>query len=271
MSDQTHTDLAPIAVVGISCRLPGGANSPEELWQLIQGGTSAWSPVPASRFNETAFYHKSPDDLNGTSNHNGGHFIHGDIRDFDHAFFRLSSQQAATMDPQQRMLLEMTYEAFESAGWPRERLAGSQTSVYVAMFTNDFDRNLYKDPLDLPTYYITGIEKAILSNRISHVFDLRGPSLTLDTACSGGLVALHQACESLRSGESSAAVVAAPNLMLGPDHYIGMSNLHMLSGTGQSYPFDSRGVGYGRGEGIVVLTLKRLDEALRDGDPSTLR
>jgi acyl transferase domain-containing protein/NADPH:quinone reductase-like Zn-dependent oxidoreductase/NAD(P)-dependent dehydrogenase (short-subunit alcohol dehydrogenase family) len=265
--NHTPAEIAPIAVVGISCRLPGGANSPDELWQLLQGGSSAWSPVPADRFNEAAFYHGSADDANGTSNHRGGHFIHGDLRDFDHVFFRLSSQQAAAMDPQQRMLLEMTYEAFESAGWLRESLAGSNTSVHVAMFTNDYDRNLYKDPLDLPTYYITGIEKAILSNRISHVFDLRGPSITLDTACSGGLVALHQACGGLLSRESDTAIVAAPNLMLGPDHYIGMSNLHMLSDTGRSYPFDSRGVGYGRGEGLVVLALKRLDDALRDGDP----
>ncbi|KUI71345.1 Lovastatin diketide synthase LovF [Cytospora mali] len=267
MGDATQPPLAPIAVVGLSFRLPGGANSPDEYWDLLASGRSAWTPVPASRFNEAAFHHPSPDDAHGTSNHRGGHFITPDLRRFDAAFFRLSPQQAAVMDPQQRLLLEMTYEAFEGAGWARERLAGSATGVYVASFTADFDRDLYRDPLDLPTYYITGVERAILANRISHAFDLRGPSFTLDTACSGGLVALHQACESLRSGESTAAVVAAPNLILGPDQYVGMSNLHMLSDTGRSYPFDRRGVGYGRGEGVVVLALKRLDAALRDGDP----
>ncbi|KAL7625376.1 hypothetical protein AAE478_004593 [Parahypoxylon ruwenzoriense] len=160
--------VTPIALVGVSCRLPGGANSTDELWDLLERGGEAWSPVPADRFNEKAFYHPSADDTNGTSNHQRGHFIDGDVRDFDHSFFRLSPQQAAAMDPQQRILLEMSYEAFENAGWSLETLAGSTTAVYVAMFTTDFERNLYKDPLDLPVYYITGAQKAILA----HTFDV---------------------------------------------------------------------------------------------------
>ncbi|KAI0483791.1 polyketide synthase [Xylaria cf. heliscus] len=171
------------------------------------------------------------------------------------------------MDPQQRMLLEMSYEAFENAGWPRETYQGSDTAVYVAMFTTDFDRNMYKDPLDLPTHYLLGTEEAVLANRISYVFDLHGPSMTLDTGCSGGLVALHQAAQSLRDGESSAALVAATNLTISPEHHMGMSNLHLLSANGRCYPFDVRGEGYGRGEGLVVLLLKRLDDAIRDRDP----
>lgn len=151
----------PIALVGISCRLPGGANSTDELWELLDRGGEAWTPVPEDRFNEKAFHHPSADDPNGTSNHRGGHFISGDLRDFDHSFFHLSPQQALAMDPQQRILLEMSYEALESAGWGRETYAGTDTAVYAAMFTTDFDRNLYKDTLDLPTYYITGTEKAI--------------------------------------------------------------------------------------------------------------
>lgn len=266
MSLRNQDPMAPIAVVGISCRLPG-ANSPNELWQFLSRAGQAWSHVPPQRFNEAAFYHPSADDPNGTNNHQGGHFVDADVRDFDSSFFRLPPQQAAAMDPQQRFLLEMSYEALENAGWSREHIAGSSTSVYTAMFTADYERNLYKDPLDLPTYYTTGTEKAILANRISHYFDLRGPSVTLDTACSGGLVALHQACQSLRDGESSASIVAAANLTLGPDHHIGMSNLHLIGGSGRSYPFDSRGTGYGRGEGLVVLALKSLDDALRDHDP----
>lgn len=262
-----ESSTAPIALVGVSCRLPGGANSPEKLWTFLREGGEAWSPVPAERFNETSFYHPSADDPNGTSHHRGGHFIDGDVRDFDHAFFRMSPQQAMAMDPQQRILLEMTYEAIESAGWSRESIAGSETSVHAAMFTTDYDRNLYKDTLDLPVYYITGTEKAILANRISHYFDLHGPSVTLDTGCSGGLVALHQACQSLRDGESSASIVASANLTLNPDHHIGMSNLHLIGGSGRSFPFDDRGTGYGRGEGFVVLALKRLEDALRDRDP----
>ncbi|KUI60431.1 Lovastatin diketide synthase LovF [Cytospora mali] len=258
---------APIAVVGLSCRLPGGANDPAKLWQLLTRNGVAWSPVPSDRFNEAAFYHPSGDDTNGTSNHKGGYFINADSRDFDHSFFRLSPQQAAAMDPQQRMLLEMSYEALENSGWSLESCAGSNTAVYAASFTADFERNLYRDPVNLPVYYLTGVEKAILSNRISHAFDLHGPSMTIDTACSGGLVAVHQACQSLRTGESDAAIVAAANLTMGPDQRIGMSTLHLTSGAGHCYPFDSRGDGYGRGEGCVVFVLKRLDQALRDRDP----
>ncbi|KAF3769382.1 hypothetical protein M406DRAFT_85893, partial [Cryphonectria parasitica EP155] len=257
----------PIAIVGLSCRLPGGANSPEQLWELLERSGEAWSPVPADRFNEAAFYHPSGDDPNGTNNHRGGHFVDADLEEFDHAFFRLSPQQAAAMDPQQRMLLEMSYEALEDAGWTLELCAGSQIAVYAASFTADFERNLYRDPLNLPVYYLTGVEKAILSNRISHFFDLHGPSMTIDTACSGGLVAVHQACLSLYAGESDAAIVAAANLTMGPDQRIGMSTLHLTSGAGRCFPFDKRGDGYGRGEGGVVLVMKTLDKALRDRDP----
>ncbi|KAI1748688.1 polyketide synthase [Xylaria castorea] len=267
MSSRTSPSVRPIAIIGMSCRLPGGANSSDELWEFLHQCGQAWTPVPPDRFNEKAFYHPSPDNGNGTNHHQGGHFITGDLRDFDHSFFRLSSQQAAAMDPQQRLLLEVTYEALENAGLALRKLSGSNTSVHVATFTADFERNLYKDPLDMPAYYMTGTERAIASNRVSHAFDLRGPSITLDTACSGGLVSLHQACLGLLDGESDTAIVAAANVILSPDHYIGMSSLHLISGTGCSYPFDHRGDGYGRGEGCVVLVVKRLEDALVCRDP----
>ena len=280
--------VEPIAVVGLSLRLPGGANDVDGLWKLLESGEPAWTPVPADRYNEEvslaqkhrerereihtiyiqeAFYHPHADDLNGTNNHAGGHFISGDIRDFDHAFFKFSKSQAAAIDPQQRLLMELAYEALESGGISRESIAGTATSVFTAIFPTDYNNHLYKDTLDLPVYYMTGVEMAIFSNRLSHVLDLRGPSMTLDTACSGGLVALHQACQSLRDGESDTALVAASNLILGPDYFIGLSNLHLLSSTGRCYPFDERGKGYGRGEGVVMLVLKRLDDAIRDRDP----
>ena len=163
--------------------------------------------------------------------------------------------------------MELAYEALENGGIPRESIAGTATSVFTAIFPTDYNGHLYKDTLDLPVYYMTGVEMALFSNRLSHLLDLRGPSMTLDTACSGGLVALHQACQSLRDGESDTALVAASNLILGPDHFIGLSNLHLLSSTGRCYPFDERGKGYGRGEGVVVLVLKRLDDAIRNRDP----
>ncbi len=231
-----HSPVTSVAIVGISCRLPGGANSPNQLWELLERAGEAWSPVPDDRFNEAAFYHPNGDDPNGTNNHRGGHFIDRDLRDFDHSFFRLSPQQTVAMDPQQRILLEMTYEVFENAGLTLESCAGSNTSVYVASFMADFERNLYKDPLNLPTYYLTGVERAVLSNRISHAFDLHGPSMTIDTGCSGGMVALHQACMSLRNGESDAAVVAAANLTL----YVAISLSHTLWNLARNKQFVQR-------------------------------
>ncbi|KAL9122551.1 MAG: hypothetical protein Q9187_000894 [Circinaria calcarea] len=255
----------PIAIIGIGCRLPGGVTNTEELWQLLLEGWNTWSSVPAQRFNEAAFYHPNPDN-NGTTNHRGGHFITQDIAAFDTTFFGISPVEAQSMDPQQRLLLETTYEAFENAGIPAEAVRGSKTAVYNAMFTRDYDRNIYKDPSDIPKYQTTGSGEAIISNRISYIFDLRGPSMTLDTGCSGSMVALHLACQSLRTGESDMAVVSGVNLILNPDHMFGMSNLHMLNDTGRSYPFDARGSGYGRGEGVVVIILKRLDDALKATD-----
>lgn len=171
------------------------------------------------------------------------------------------------MDPQQRILLEMSYEALENAGIPRGTYKCSNTAVYAAIFPTDFDRNAYKDPLDMPAYSLVGSEEALMANRISHAFDLHEPSMTIDTGCSGGLVAMHQACQSLNDGESDAALVVIANFTLGPDHSVGMSNLHFLNGNGRSYPFDIRGNGYGRGEGSVALVLKRLADAVTDRDP----
>jgi acyl transferase domain-containing protein/NADPH:quinone reductase-like Zn-dependent oxidoreductase/acyl carrier protein len=170
-------------------------------------------------------------------------------------------------DPQQRLLLETTYEALESAGIRQEQIQKSNTAVYMAMFTRDYDRNIYKDMMSIPKYHVTGTGDAILANRISHLFDLNGPSVTVDTGCSGGMTAISHACQALRSGESDIALAGAANLILSPDHMISMSNLHMLNADGRSYSFDSRGAGYGRGEGVATLVIKRLDDAISANDP----
>nr|QED55506.1 TRI17 [Trichoderma protrudens] len=261
------THPTPLAIVGISCRFPGDATSPEKLWDLIANGKSAWSKVPSDRWNEEAFWHPDPDDTNGTNNHTGGHFLSQDLGEFDAAFFNITPQEAAAMDPQQRLLLETTYEALESAGIRQEEIQKSNTAVYMAMFTRDYDRNAYKDMMSIPKYHVTGTGDAILANRISHLFDLSGPSVTMDTGCSGGMAAIAHACQALRSGESDLALAGAVNLILTPDHMIGMSNLHMLNVNGRSYPFDSRGAGYGRGEGVATLVIKRLDDAIKANDP----
>ncbi|TEY79898.1 hypothetical protein BOTCAL_0040g00130 [Botryotinia calthae] len=255
----------PIAIIGIACRLPGNVCNTDDLWELLSNKKNAWSAVPAERFNEDAFYHPSPDNP-GTTNHRGGHFISQDVATFDASFFGISPVEASAMDPQQRILLEVTYEAFEDAGIPIENVRGSNTGVFSAVFTRDYDRNINRDPLDIPKYNTTGTGEAIIANRVSYTFDLKGPSMTLDTGCSGSMVALHQACLSLQLGESTMALASGVNLILNPDHMVGMSNLHMLNDSGRSFPFDERGSGYGRGEGVVTVLLKRLDHAIRMGD-----
>lgn len=170
------------------------------------------------------------------------------------------------MDPMQRLLLEVAYEAIESAGISLQQLAGSQTGCYVGCFTHDYDEIAKKDAELLPKYHATGAGQAILSNRLSYFFDLKGPSLSLDTACSSSLIALHLACQSLRAGESTTALVGATNLILNPDIMVGMTNLHMLSPDSISYSFDSRANGYARGEGIAAVILKPLQQAISDGD-----
>ncbi|KAL6716061.1 hypothetical protein ACLMJK_007023 [Lecanora helva] len=254
-----------IAVIGLSCRFPGGANDPEKLWSLVSEGKSTWQDVPSDRYNWKSFYHPSPD-INGTMNHRGGHFLDQDIAAFDASFFGIPPAEAHAMDPQQRMQIEVAYEALENAGVTLEGIKGSDTAVYVATFSKDYDRMMFKDTAEFAQYHMIGSGNAIFSNKISYLFDLKGPSMTIDTGCSGSLVALHQACQSLRTAESSMAIVGGTNLIISPDAMISMSLLRILNVDGKCYTFDDRGSGYGRGEGIAAVVLKRLDHALQAGD-----
>ncbi|KFY81215.1 hypothetical protein V499_00041 [Pseudogymnoascus sp. VKM F-103] len=255
----------PIAIVGIGCRLPDDATSPEKLWDMLMQKKSARRETPPDRFNIDAFNH--PDaDRNGSINNRGGHFLAEDLAAFDAPFFSISPAEAISMDPMQRILLEVVYEAMENAGIPLSRLAGSDASCFVGCFTSDYDQLAKRDAELLPKYHSIGTGQSILSNRISFCFDLRGPSVTLDTACSSSLVAVHLACQSLRTGESKTAIVGASNAILSPDIQIGMTNLHFLSPDSTCYTFDERANGYARGEGMAALILKPLNDAIRDGD-----
>ena len=217
----------PIAIVGVSCRFPGGAHDLQSLWQILEGGYNVWSDVPPERYNCTSFFHTSRES-NVAHSHRGGHFLAQDVAAFDAKFFEITNTEAEAMDPQQRIQLEITYEALENAGIPLDSMKGSNTSVFVASFTHDYENMMYKDTTSMPKYGMTGVGQAILSNRLSYVFDLKGPSVTLDTGCSGSLVALHQACQSLRSGESSMSLVGGTNLMLSPDTMIPMDTLQLV-------------------------------------------
>ncbi|OIW29210.1 hypothetical protein CONLIGDRAFT_715584 [Coniochaeta ligniaria NRRL 30616] len=267
MSTATSKDQTmPIAVVGMACRLPGGADNPSKVWDMLAQKRSARTDTPPSRFNIDAFYHPQGS-RNGCVNNRTSHFLSQDISAFDAPFFSVSRAEAISMDPMQRLLLEVAYEAAcESAGTPLHHLAGSDAGCFVGCFTQDYDEMAKRDAETLPKYHSIGTGKSILSNRISFCLDLRGPSVTLDTACSSGLVALHLACQSLRAGECGSALVGAANLLLSPDIAVGMTNLGFLSPEGISHAFDSRADGYARGEGVAALVLKPLDGALRDGD-----
>ncbi|KAM3558509.1 hypothetical protein ARSEF4850_004574 [Beauveria asiatica] len=275
-SELSSTPPEPIAVIGMSCRLSGSAQDPCSLWEMLTSGRTAWTPGPGNRFNMRAFQNPSADKL-GMTNTCGGHFLKQDVAAFDAAFFGIHPVEAKSVfqdspnakqaiDPQHRLLLEIAYECFENAGFSIDSLWGSNTGVYVGQWANDYHEIQTRDIDAPPLYLTTGTGPAISSNRISYFFNLRGPSFTVDTGCSSGFVALHQAVQSLRSGETSQCFVGGVNLMLDPQRFVYQSKLKMFSNQGRSFAFDSRANGYGRGEGCTAVMLKPLSAALRDGN-----
>ncbi|KAK3343540.1 putative polyketide synthase, partial [Lasiosphaeria hispida] len=256
----------PLAIVGMACRFAGDVTSPEKLWELVSNGRDAWSDVPVERFNRQSFYHPKPEKLS-TMHMKGGFFLGQDPGVFDCSFFNLSADVAAAMDPQIRLLLEVAFEALESAGIPLPKVMGSNTSVFAGSFTRDYHDLQLRDPLHALRGFLTGNYAAMLANRVSHFFDLKGPSTAVDVGCSTSLMALHLAAQSLRSGDSDCAIVGGTSLHLNPDVFAGLSTLQTCGAEGKCYAFDHRAEGYGRGDGIATLIVKRLSDALRDGDP----
>ena len=260
-----HKSPEPIAIVGTGCRFPGSCDNPSKLWELLREPRDLLREIPASRFSVESFYHPN-NSHHGTSNVRHSYLLEEDLHRFDAQFFAIKAIEANSIDPQQRLLLETVYESLESAGLSIKRLQGSDTAVYVGVMSADFTDMIGRDTETFPTYFATGTARSILSNRVSYVFDWRGPSMTIDTACSSSLVAMHQAVQTLREGDSSVAVVAGSNLILGPEQYIAESKLQMLSPTGRSRMWDADADGYARGEGVAAIVLKRLSQALADGD-----
>ena len=257
-------DLEPIAIVGMGVRLPG-ADSVEALWDLLTAGRDAVRATPADRFCADKFRNNpAAGELarGKTASTRGGYLTQVDS--FDPLFFGISPREAQSLDPQQRLLLEVTYEALEDAGMPLAQVAGSHTGVYVGLCSRDYQD--FQTWSMVRTHSASGTSPCMAANRISYSFDLRGPSLALDTACSSGLYALHLACQSIWSGETRGALVGSVNLILGPGPFLAFSALGMLSPDGQCRAFDAAGKGFVRGEGAVVLVLKPLSLALRDQD-----
>ncbi|KAI1412829.1 hypothetical protein F5Y13DRAFT_199683 [Hypoxylon sp. FL1857] len=259
------TPNQPIAIVGMACRFPGDATSPSKLWDLCADGRDAWSEIPQDRFDVKSLYDANSEKI-GRSHVIGGHFLKEDVARFDAGFFNFPADVACSMDPQIRLLLESVYEGTEDAGIPLEKLAGSNTSVFVGCYGKDYQEIQTRDPESMPTPFQTTNFTTMFANRVSHFYDLQGASMTIDTACSAGLVALHQGCQAIRSGESDMSIIGASSLMLSQDMFIAMSSIQLLGPEGRCYAWDARAQGYGRGEGVAVLVLKSVDAAVRDGD-----
>ncbi|KAF1835370.1 hypothetical protein BDW02DRAFT_290387 [Decorospora gaudefroyi] len=256
-NEKSFAPSMAIAIVGMSCQFSGGATSAAKLWEMCASGRDGWSPIPSERF-ESIAAKNLPD---------GGYFLpKKDLSRFDAGFFNFPSDQASVMDPQIRLMLESVYEAVEEGGIPIEKLAGSRTSVFTGVYAKDFYDLQMRDPETLPVSFITGNGTAMLSNRISHFYDFRGPSMTIDTGCSSGLTSVHQACQSLYLGEADVSVVTAAEVMLNRDMLVLMKNQGVLGSEGKCFAWDERAHGYGRGEGVGTLILKPLDAALRDGN-----
>ncbi|KAJ2990433.1 hypothetical protein NUW58_g2948 [Xylaria curta] len=258
--------LEPIAVIGMGCRLPGDVKSPAEFWKMMINKQSGQTPsVPPSRFNINAHFHEN-NDRPGSFGVLGGYFINETLQEFDPSFFGITPVEAMWMDPQQRKLLEVVYETFESAGLTLQQLSGSDTACFMATFTADFQQMSFKEPSFRHSLAATGVDPGLLSNRISHVFNLRGPSIVVNTACSSSVYAVHNACNALRNKECSAAVVGGSNLILTVDQHMNTAKLGVLSPTSTCHTFNSYANGYGRAEGVGAVLLKRLSDAIRDGD-----
>ena len=250
-----------IAVIGMSCRFPEAENY-RQFWHNLAQGTNSITPVPAERWSLEEYY--SP--KQGTpykSISKWGGFIRG-VDQFDASFFGISPREAERMDPQQRIALELSWECLEDAGYAPSALSGANVGIYMGL--GGFDYSLIQADMPIEGYTALGTLLSLIPNRVSHTFNFSGPSVPVDTACSGALVAIHQAIQSLEAGDCEMALVGGSSILLHPRHYIAFSQLGMLSPTGQCRAFDQDADGYVRGEGIGLILLKPLNQAMEDGD-----
>lgn len=256
----------PIAIIGIGCAFPG-ARGPEAFWQLLREGRSAIREIPPERFG-VDHYHDPTPGVPGKIITRWGGFLE-QIDQFDPSFFGISNREAESMDPQQRLLLEVAWEAIEDAGVTRTELSNATTGVFIGVSSSDYsDMQLQQqDSSTLDVYTLPGTARSIVAGRLSHLFDLKGPSLAVDTACSSSLVAVYLACQSLWNGECNLALVGGVNVILTPEAWSVLSLAHILSPDGCARVFDARANGFVRGEGAGIAVLKPLAQAQADGDP----
>lgn len=255
--------IQPVAIVGMGCRFPC-AHNPEAFWSLLWNGIGAITEIPPSRWDIDQFYDPEPGKPGKMITRVGG-FLE-DIDQFDADFFDMDSLQAKRVDPQQRLVLEVAWEALEDAGLASSKLAGSQTGVFIGIRQTDYNRYLYGSLSEIDGHNPENTYPCIVANRLSYFLDLHGPSLAIDTACSSSLVAVHMGCQSLQTGESNLVLAGGVNLNLFPEEFISRSLAGMLSPSGRCRAFDANADGYVIGEGCGIVVLKRLGDALCDND-----
>ncbi|KZM20407.1 transferase [Ascochyta rabiei] len=256
----------PLAIVGMSCRMPGGVHSLEDFWSLLANSKDGYKEFPQDRFHWEAYYHPNQGRKDSINVHHG-YFLDGDVSEFDAGFFKMNAIDATSFDPQGRIILECVYEALENAGVPKESIAGTKVGVFSTSNTSDYTLELKDDTPSMPSMVGVLGHNCMLSNVVSNVFDLRGPSVSVDTACSSAFYALQMAAQSLRAGETDMCIVSGCALNLSPWRWTMLSNLTMLHPDGTTKALDpSADSGYARGEGAASIILKPLDKALRDND-----
>ena len=262
---QQQSASESIAVIGMACRFPGGATTPEAYWDLLKHGRDAISEIPPDRWDVDAYYDPDPDAAGKIATRWGG-FLEN-IDQFDPYFFGIAPREAINMDPQQRMVLEVAWEAFERAGVAPDSLEKSRTGVFLGICNSDyFQLNASGDARRIDAYLASGSAASVASGRLSYLLGLQGPSISIDTACSSSLVAVHLACQSLRAGESKIAIAGGVNVILRPEVTMTLSRAHMMASDGRCKAFDSRADGFVRAEGCGLVVLKRLKDAQADGD-----
>ncbi|MEO1374089.1 MAG: type I polyketide synthase [Cyanobacteria bacterium J06635_10] len=266
VDNMEQTQREPIAIIGMGCRFPGGADNPEAYWDLLRDGVDAIKEIPSQRWDVEEFYDANPK-VKGKMYAKYGGFL-DEVDKFDAQFFGISPREAVNLDPQQRLLLEVSWEALEHSGIAADKLKGSSTGVFVGLSMDDYSQLSFNsgDRTQIDAYNTLSILRSMAAGRLAYTLGLQGATMQLDTACSSSLLAVHLACQSLRTRECNMALAGGVNLILSPEASIGLSKLKALSKDGRCKTFDAGADGYGRGEGCGIIILKRLSEAVADND-----